>query len=766
MMPFSYRQLLRANQNVAKSLNINRTVFVMSRDKGRNPHAKRATKDRPDDKLQKWADQDDLRKARENELEYEKKILQLKNLTSSVASYVRRTQSTNNAHDLSFTSTIEQTPANIAKQQENQTDQTIEESKKEDKEVYNPEMKSLNKPAMDLPSIIADRLGPASKYLVRKDSQSWNLVMYHLQNNGGFSGLSSKDVAKLIRAMPSSQVTSVFPIVEVLMKDANISKTTEVAKAYLYKLVAAPKIDAQRLALIEGIVDDFKAKSKNGKLNTETYELLVEAYGKTNSIEKLEEVITDMKKFELTLSSKVYSSILATSVYKTKDHRQAVQLFDQMKFLAGCMAPQTREYRDVIVSYINNNDIEKALDLYQEMNDNLVEIDQQTLVALARGCISRPQLKLKAWDFIFEIYNKGMKPTVGTLEYMLYLAARDGDLSLSRALYQQLIKLNSNSPRSLGFLLLAYSNAALNSTEVTVPTVTVHEIGRRFRHNILDKVSFEPVLEDPTKAVPFLPKVELSSQHELLSESSAIMAHALLVNINAVSAHNVNTFLNIAAKLGSLEEFKDRFEQFTHLDMTGAPKTRVHAQDAEQNNENLDEPTLEIIEEEAQPKTNTSEVSIVTKAPILSLPVENSVGFKKPRCTYTYTIALKAASRHKSYEFAESVWKERGLLRKTAAFTSLSRREKDALDFVFATAMVHCLTDMNLLDDALAILVSTEYQFKWTWKELSPLHKAAVEVGHDKITRTIRGIARRAQFKFEGKIRRKDFKLYVMQNKR
>ena len=77
--------------------------------------------------------------------------------------------------------------------------------------------------------------------------------------------------------------------------------------------------------------------------------------------------------------------------------------------------------------------------------------------------------------------------------------------------------------------------------------------------------------------------------------------------------------------------------------------------------------------------------------------------------------------------------------------------------------MVNCLTDMKLLDDALAILVSTEYQFKWTWKELLHLYAAAAEAGYDKVTKTIRGVVKRAQINFEGKIRRKDYKKYVME---
>lgn len=766
------RSILRASRHVVSTISPHRSVFVMSRDKGRNYRPKQPSSDEEqNDKLRRWADQDDKRKSHEQDLEYQRKLLLLKTLTSSVSSYVKHTLSGTPNASINFKEP--KVPESFPGQEEIETkeDKQKEDKKKEESlgsetekvksKNFNPENSSINTPLMNLPSIIKDRLGPATRYLVHRDTQYWKLVMVHLQTNGGFEGLKTRDVVKVVQAIPSTQILSVFPMVQSLMNDANINETTDITNAYLLKLVVAPTIDVERLAVIESTVNDLRKRSKGGKLSTNTYENLVIAYGKTNNIAKLEKIISEMKSLDLNLSVKVYSSILTTSVYKTKDHRQAVQLFDQMKFLAGYMAPGSREYRDIIVSYINNDDIEKALDLYQEMCNEKIQIDQQTLVALARGCITRPQLKLKAWDFIFEIYEKGMKPTVGTLEYMLYLAARDSDLSLARALYQQLIKLNSFGPRSLGFLLLAYSTASIDSKEFHVPAITNHEAGRRFRLNILDRVSFEPDMQDSNKAVPFLPKSVLSTEQEVLSESSAVMAHALLFNQTAINSQNVNTFLNVAARFGSLDEFKDRFEQFTTLNTVGVPKTKVQKDEKEQQKHE----TGEVITTEAPEKEyNSQEVALQTKSPVLS-----GTGVSKlmtPRCTYTYTIALKAAGRHKNYAFAEQIWQERGIFRKTVAFRNLTRKEKDAADFVFATSMVHCLTEMNLLDDALALLVSTEYQFKWTWRELSPLHLKAVELGHEKVTRTIRGIANRAQIKFEGKIRRKDFKIYVMQNKR
>lgn len=746
MLPFR-NKLLRSSNNAAKYIQTKRTIFLKSSDKRQRPVTKKHSRKEEESQLLQRTAQDDLRRLRQQENEYYRRISELRNFTSSIASYVRYKES-------GIAPQFSRSP-DISAEENRVAEETTENQEKKDSEKaeFRPENARLDTPAVEIPSRVKERLGPATHYLIDKNSQYWKLVMLHLQKNEGFSDLSSREVMKLLRCVPNNQILGVFPIFEQLMKDAKINQTSSIINTYLKKLVSYPALDQERLDIIESTVDKLRAKAKEGKLSTDTYEVLIEAFCKTKNIAKLEEVMVEMRKNDITPSARVYSSVLTTSVYQTKDHKQAVQLFDLMKFLAGCMAPKTRDYRDIIVSYINNDDIEKALDIYQEMRDRKIEVDQNMLVALARGCVSRQELKLKAWDFMFEIYELGMKPARETVEYMLYLAAKNGDLSFSRALYQQIIKLNAFSPRSLGFLMLAYASF---TEDTVVPTISSHETGRKFRENMLNKVDYSLDLSNPIKAVPFLPKITLSTAKEVLSESSAIMAHSLLVNRNAVTKHNVNTYLNIAAKFGTLNEFKDRYEQFTYLDMTGAPRIRVHEEDS----------AVEVIDEMEPEEKYSTDVALNTKSPVLSCSEEPAAFAKIPRSTYTYTIALKAAAKHKTYEFAKEIWQERGTFRKTAAFTSMTRREKDALDFLFAACMVHCLSEINLLDDALAIVISTEYQFRWTWKELMPLHKAAVELGYDKVTQTVRGVASRAQIKFEGKIRRKDFKLYVMQNKR
>lgn len=710
-----------------------RSVFVMSYQKRKKPPKK--------EKLQEWADEDTARLMRKEQAEYKKKLKELRDLTRSVATFVK-------ARD-----------AEKSEQQKYRLLKLPSDSAGAlDSPKFDASAHSLATPTVALPQSITDKLGLAVRYLVSKENQNWPLVLHQLEQADGFKGVSERDVRKLVYAIPKRELAPVFPVIEKLLADAGMQTSPKIVNEYLKSLVAGP-VTLDKIETVEKYVEQLRKDAPKGKLSRGTYEVLVEAYGKGNMVPKMEAVIKEMQAHKLLPLPHVYTNVLATCVYKTRDHRQAVQLFDLMKFLGGLMAPGTREYQDVIVSYVNHDDIEKALDLYQEMVLNKTELNQSILIALARGCASREQLRFKAWEFMFDIYKMNWQPSVHALEYMLYLAAKDGDLSLARALYQQLTALGATLPRSFGFLMLAYSHCSLTrpDEDFKVPAITMHETGRNFRRNMLQRVDFTPNLEDPLKAVPYLPQVVLTSASEVLAESSAVVAHALLVNPAFVTVDNVNTYLNVAAKLGLLSDFVDRYNEFTFLDTTGIPETRVEPEIMENLTEEMDS-LLAIVGIEKKQETS------VTKSPVLTeLAKSPTASHKVPRDTLTYIIALRAAAKHGDYSFSQALWTERGRYRKSDNFKILPRDQKDKLDFNFATAMVNALTDMKLLDDALAILVSTEYQFKWSWKELRPFYTAAVNVGYDKVTRTIRGIVKRALINHEGKIRKKDYKRYVME---
>ncbi|KAM9912406.1 hypothetical protein OXX69_002594 [Metschnikowia pulcherrima] len=724
-------------------INFRRCVFILSSERKRRADTKKYNPP-------KWPKRDEAKIRVSEQASASRAPKKVKDFVASVSDYVKhhRSPQTQNSEAKSLLTPHE--PASEEKAESYRSHQSPR---------FDPSRSSLLTPAVDIPSSFQKKLGPALKFLVSKEHQNWSLALKQIENAGGFHDEAQIDIRKLVYNIPKKQLVLVFPQIERLLQEAGIPKSPKIINAYLKGLVAGGSISDERIQLMENYVAEMRSFGKKSRLSRESYEILIEAYGKSRNIAKMEGAINAMRALGLTSTPNIYHSVLNTCVYKTGDHKQAVQIFDSMKFLSGSMAPGPSQYQDIIVSYINNNDVEKALDLYEDMLSKNVPTNQKILVALARGCAMRKQMRLRAWDFIFEIYEQGWEPTIPTLEYMIYLAAKDGDLSLSRALYQRLNVSESLSPRSFGFLMLAYahSGATYDIKKYTVPAVLVHERGKNFRRNLIDKTTFTPNMNNPKTAVPFLPMNSLMSANELLSESSAVMAHSVLVNPALVSQASVDMFMDIAAKLGSLEEFIDRYNQFTYFDDEGVPITS----------------SVSLIEElpssHKQSDTNMNtdaqdgkeKISTHTKSPILSPNVKGIHQLRFPRTTKTYCIALQAAAKSRNYEFSQMIWQERGLYRKSKSFRSLDANKRKDFDFQFAATMVHCLTEMELLDDALAILVSTEYQFKWTWKELKPLHAAAVKLGHDKITKTVRGIASRAQVNFEGKIKRSDFKKYV-----
>ncbi|SGZ56175.1 CIC11C00000004321 [Sungouiella intermedia] len=232
---------------------------------------------------------------------------------------------------------------------------------------FNPKNASLATSMVSLPESIKEKLGLAVKYLVSRENQNWSLVLHQLNDDGGLQGIPEKDVRKMVYAIPRSQLRHVFPQIESLLASSGIQLSPKIVNCYLKSMTVGNTVNETDLKTVEKYSDQLRLSSEQGKLSRDTYEVLVEAYGKAGNVEKMNDIIKEMKTFKLSPSLNVYSNVLSTVVYKTRDHKQAVQLFDLMKFLAGSMSPSTREYQDIIVSYVNNDDIEKALDLYQEM---------------------------------------------------------------------------------------------------------------------------------------------------------------------------------------------------------------------------------------------------------------------------------------------------------------------------------------------------------------------------------------------------------------
>lgn len=725
-----------------------RGIFVVSSGKNRRLTKKQMSVQQGE----KFLDLESKRKIKEQEALYRKQLNELKELTKVAAKYIRVREDNTKAQQVSdenkISSSVELNPDKLY-------DSIVSKQAETSQDLVTVSKHNLIVSSVKIPDSISDRIGLALKYLISKDHQNWNMVIEQLKQSGGFKGISQVDARDFILNIPSKHLFSLISQIENLLTDANLKISNKIINSFIRALSCNSVVSDQTIDIIEQYCTKIKQNSGSNILPRESCEVLIQAYGKNNNMNKTNSLLTEMKKNGIQASANVFNNILTTCVYKAKDHKQAVEIFDTMKFMSQSTKPTTRAYQDIIVSYVNNDDIEKALDLYMEMVTHKIELNQNILVALARGCTSREILKFKAWDFMFEIHNQNWTPTINTYEYMLYLASKDGDLALTRALYAKLIISNSTTIRSFGFMMLAYSKIKFDQNDFQPPTIMNHEKGRKFRKNVLE----DSPITSAKGCLPFLPLSNLNTNAEVLAESSAFWGYTLTTSPHFISSETATTYLNIVNEHGNLSDFIDRYESATYLDKTGSPNDRqvIIEEESEEENElnsstDLTKPELQKIYEEKS----------IVKSPVLS-NVPNDTKYKVPRVSLTYVVALKAAGKFRNYKFANRIWSERGEFRKTQLFKSLPKSERDKLDFQFANAMIQCLTKMNLLEDALAILISTEYQFKWTWKELTHLNEAAVNIGATHISSTIRGIARRAQLNFAGKIRRKDYKKYVLE---
>ncbi|CAK7898040.1 mitochondrial group I intron splicing factor Ccm1p [[Candida] anglica] len=662
--------------------------------------------------------------------------------------------------------------------------------------------------ALGIPESIQQRLGLSIRYLVSAKHQNWPMVLQQLAAEGGFKGLPTKDVRQFVRAMPPKQLKNLIPVVQEMCAAGDVEVGQKLVDLFIQALVQGGEVDARAMQEINQWKRHLQRVNKGGRLPRSTYELLVAASGKHGDMTSVNAYLSEMKARGLEPSAETFTNVLTTCVYRAKDHGQAVAIFESMKFLSARTKPTTKNYQDIIVSYVNNDQIEKALDLYQEMKVEKIGMNQPIMVALARGCTTRVELRMKAWEFMFEIYERRWDPTVETVEYLMYLAANDGDLALVRALYRKMNESQDVTERAFSFLMLGYGKSAEDGE---MPGITFNERGRVFRRNILDEAEREIFhggdekgSNDPAKNIPFLPLVTLQSAAQRVAESSAMWAHTLIFNGRLINDKNTDMYLKVAIEHGEMGDFMERYEGSTELDREGIPGSREVAESETEASASVEDSEIveeesevaEIVEEESESaevveetesaeagekpviEEDISEVSetsyimeeleeptqsLSTPRSSLTSPLLPLSTNKVARSTRIYQTALSAAARFNSFEFAQTVWQERGQFRKSTVFSRLPIRERDAQDFSFAQSMVRSLTRMGMLTDAMAVVVSTEYQFKWSWKELSELYHSALEVGDERITQTCKGISGRALAKHEGRIRRKDYKRYVME---
>ncbi|KAI3403103.2 CCM1 [Candida oxycetoniae] len=604
---------------------------------------------------------------------------------------------------------------------------------------------------LELPEEIRDRLGliiDFSSFDGRADSYDWNMVLSQLSQSGGFTNLNVTSINNFIKLIPSKQLVDLIPVIEQMFREADLEVPYKTEWRFFKALCVGSKLPDSQIERLEYYFNKF-LQEKGDKIDF--FETMTFAYVKNYNMRKVEALLKEMQSKEMVISNQIFKAILRGYIHYEKNFQKALETFDGMKFLSEKTQPDSRDYEEIIKACVSEGQLEKGMDFYQEALDKKLGVEQGVFVALARGCSISKKYSSKSWEFLFKIYDHGWKPDLATYEAMLFIFAQEGEVNLTRALFYKMLQTGSVTPKALSYLMKSYSryNSAVTGTKSKLNTGG--ERDRFFRRNILESVDFQQGTVDE---FPFLPLKNLSSKELVFAEAQAVWKYISTHKPDFASPYFVSSFLSTALNhASSLNEFSNKFEECTYLDTTGLRTRQVVDDSSSSSSSSIEEGPFEKGNQEVSSPAHISALSDTTQQQ--QQQPHNFV--KIPRNTASYLIALRAAVKHKDYEFAKSILEERGTYRKTSQFQELPAEERKKLDFQFACAMVDCFTKLGILHDALAIALSSEGTFNWTMKELRKLMKATLVLGDRKTEDAIKGIVARTRARTGSGIMKDDY---------
>lgn len=480
--------------------------------------------------------------------------------------------------------------------------------------------------------------------------------------------------------------------------------------------------------------------------------------------------------------------------------KQAWDAFDTMKFLSKSHEPDAVTYNSVLHLCNADRDYARAIDLYQEMMDRNVEPTVQTLSILAKTLArasSDPvtsenkaeSLRLMGWKYIHEIddkYRTNHKemPFYYTLEAMMALAAYDGDLGLTRALYYKyttqkykqlktkgLEKLTERKawhyaldPRLFNYLLLAYSKYDSGS----LPLLMGYEKGIKLRRNIMNSVDYygrQDGYNEIGARLPMLPVMEMNEPWQILSESRALWQFNLeyggVYNLREEPSDlSEETLRHMCSTAKSLEDFRINvlemiarwktgtvnYSAFNPISLNSFLTIPIKMKDKKEfllrlNNFCFQQHEFDAVVKQIydgglaiQASDHASTADTETHATLYESNLNHALSYitsmrhKLSTNCATYELMLKAAIAFGDVEISTKAWKDRGKFRKTAAFTSLSKEEKTKRDSDFAALMVSFFANQGMFADALGIVMTSQRYINWTFSMVKALYTGLLKI--------------------------------------
>jgi pentatricopeptide repeat protein len=544
-----------------------------------------------------------------------------------------------------------------------------------------------------LPPSLLNQIGNETMNLIPRSPRDeiWNTVVKSLHEGKGLKGIPGEDINTLIKCIPLNQRAPLMTIIYEMLDDAGISPN----KMTLDLTMAAYAHKGQT-TVVQSFMDQIVASGYTPDVYS--YGHLIKCLGKNSNIRAISKTLAEMRTQGVQPSLEIYTITLQTCI-RVKDYDEAFKIFDMLKYMSTETLPDVRIYNSMLLAAAKQHNVEKVLDLLREMTCRPIkplEPDTETYNTLIFACARDKRAHIRAWQFLLEMQEKGFSIDRKAIGALMYLCGESGEIVLSRAMFKQLCSNPVSYPDSfmLNSLMKAYSNFSPGMFSPIMAT----EMGAKIRSSFF----LDDSLPENEAMPPLLPVTMLHSKEQLLAESQAIISFFKDVRPELVNDKVLLSYLTVAYNLGSFEEFVSRFESETYFDKQvirtpSSPWTLDHQVGEE-------DPWRKRVLEDTPEKP---ENSLVVEDELAHHPLA------VPRNWLTYDLAIRACSLSRDIDYANKIWMERGMWRRTDQFKSLPNKLRTHADFQFAQHMVALLARCGEIDQALRIIKSTIRQFTW-----------------------------------------------------
>ncbi|EEB07138.1 group I intron splicing factor [Schizosaccharomyces japonicus yFS275] len=412
-----------------------------------------------------------------------------------------------------------------------------------------------------------------------------------------------------------------------------------------------------------------------------TFVSLIIAYSLHKQIVKAFSLLSEMKRLKIEANTHVFNTYIAI-LYHERLYEQAWRLFDYMKFKSLQSQPDDKTYSYMISVCTAERKVEKALNLYQEMQErpiNPLTPSSRTIDAILRALARYPRYHSKFWSIFEELRAEQWKPGAQTFVAFAQLFSYGGQVNSLKRWISRIWSMSGETPDAktiellFQYLFRAYSNVKFNQ-EPSLEQVPNEKTG--------DDASISSPSNQLSLKLPFL----LSSssgditKEELIHEAKECYHYLQQYHPTVLSVHLRTTYMSIFKNHGCMDEVKEFYAK--SFRPAKLPSSHV--------------------------VSNQNETTCNKDLPF--------------RDIHVYACAINGASVSNDFAFGYAVWLE--YLHCKSYLPEVLNGDK--IEFEITKSMIILFARNQFLHLAVKLLNETkDRHWKWTRRSLGIMHKVA-----------------------------------------